>query len=153
MTDEEIDRLFSDAADYCEAQSARLLESWGVDDSTRWDADIAAGTIRFSTSAGRVLTGSVVLLGTVKDTIWKWGWANESLPEDVRASSRFMIELADRTGLGIFREKAWRCTDPQAEGIAELACYLVNADCTYRMVSRGIVLQCILIDVSEAGVA
>ena len=64
-----------------------------------------------------------------------------------------LAELADRTGLGIFREKAWRCTDPQAEGIAELACYLVNADCTYRMVSRGIVLQCILIDVSEAGVA
>ncbi|MBD8528281.1 DUF6882 domain-containing protein [Pseudomarimonas arenosa] len=149
MTDDELDALFADAAEYCEAQRQRLVATWGVDDAGRWDADLASGDIRFVTAAGLGLRGSVALLGTLKDGIWKWGWANESLPEAVRSGSCFMQELAERTGLSIFAEVAWRCTDEQAQGIAELACFAVEGDCPYRMHSRGVDIYCVVVSLAE----
>ena len=150
MTDEEIDALFAEAERYCAKRRAYLAEVWNLDDGCRWNADLAKGTIRFELGDGRALYGAVSIIGTLKEGIWQWGWANASLPEALRAGSRFMRDFAERTGLTIFAEPAWRCSDAQADGIAELACHAMDGDTPFRMPSRGALIHCVITTLAAA---
>lgn len=99
----------------------------------RWDADLEAGTIRFS---GRktVATARVQVIGTYnqKDGTWLWGWDHPSVPAPLAVTAKAMRAYGARHRLPKLTTRKIACTEAEAWQFAAVATYLTGAQGAYR---------------------
>jgi hypothetical protein len=136
MTDDQINALFNKAVLALDEKQDELERQFGIGRHEEWKADLARSQIDFLDNGQKVVTAEIVIVGTLGDGVWLWGWANSKLPESVRSASEEMKSFASVTGLSIFAEPSWKGVDEQAWMLTALACSHFGGVGAYRMPSR-----------------
>lgn len=139
MNDEEFDRFASEAGDELGRKQDALTKSFRVG---KWDDfayDALSGRLEFKEKSGVVKVESDTLpLGSfsTKSGTWQWAWANKSTPPDARAASAKLKELAELTGMEVFRADtievddgmAWELVAMCVKFLGAKGCYSMTAD-------------------------
>lgn len=98
----------------------RLEEA--VEGHTRWDADLAAGTITFAFADRPAMVCEAQLLGSsaLNPGSWLWGWANGSVPEKVTAVARGLRTFGEEHGIPELTQPELPLTEEGNDGIDAL---------------------------------
>jgi hypothetical protein len=81
-----------EAFDAFQAKQTRLNETYRLSSWARYDYDAAACTLTFSDENGPRVMGDIQVVGTIGESDWLWGWANDHLPA---ASTEAMQKVRD----------------------------------------------------------
>ncbi len=130
----ELLQLIAVAADEQDARLAAARDNLGIGGASEWAADLAAGTISF-TSPSRVLTGPVQFIGSYSPatSTWLWGWANTGLPEHVTTSVSAAAAHGDANGItALTAPKLGGVDESLATELAVVAIHLAGAGTLYR---------------------
>ena len=105
-------------------------------DQARWDVDLDAGTIIFTSPKGLVATAPVQVVGTLNsvDSTWLWAWANSSLPEPVTRHAQTVREYGRKHHITELTERKFAVDEDESDcwRFADVACYLGEAQGAYR---------------------
>ncbi|HEX2134546.1 MAG TPA: hypothetical protein VHG30_01385 [Microvirga sp.] len=105
-------------------------------DQARWDVDLDAGTIVFTSPKGIVATAPVQVVGTLNsgDSTWLWGWANPSLPEAVTRHAQIVRDYGEKHRIRELTERKFEVDTDESDcwRFAAVACYLGEAQGAYR---------------------
>jgi hypothetical protein len=111
-------------------------DKWGIDDCERWDVDQAKGTITFTnTKKGhKKLVGKVQIIGSFNsaDKTWLWGWANETVNEELKKDALQLKEYGGANKLKQLTEEKWEGEMNDGWKMTALAAKLLRAEGAYR---------------------
>lgn len=130
---DEVDAQLEAALDWLDDVTS-AMQTRGIGQFPRWDADIAQRRIRFSNDDGVVLEFSCDAIGTYnreKET-WHWGWDHPSIPLESARASLAVREFGAQHDLGAFTTRQITATADDAWQFAALAGMLTNAFGVYR---------------------
>jgi len=115
------------------ALKSQVFQSILGDEPHRWDVDLDAGVIAF-TSATKVVSAPVQVIGTYNtlDQTFLWGWDHPSVSEPLGADARLAREFGRRQDLSLFTTRKVECTEDQAWIFTAVALYLSGAQGAYR---------------------
>ena len=77
----------------------KLRTEYRISDWQRWDFDLDAGTLTFSSEAVAKVVADIQVVGTTSKADWLWGWANEYLPESVSIDIRHVELYGKKHGI------------------------------------------------------
>jgi len=123
-----VERGFADL----QAKTQAHIGSWGLD-RAEWAADLAAGTIRFTTDTVQAVA-PVQVIGTYStaESTWLWGWDHPSVPEPLGEHARQVRDWAQAHGLEALLERKLECSEEDAWAFTALATTLADAQGAYR---------------------
>lgn len=126
-------QLIAEGSVEIEAKNEAAMRKWGIGSANTWAADLAAGTITFEFD-DRSITGPVQVLGTFgrSSSSWLWGWANQSLPENVTSASRSVQLRGGETGLEALALPKLELTEAIAGDLAALSVKVAGLAGMYR---------------------
>lgn len=103
------------------------------DDMGRWDVDLDAGTITF-TSAHKVATAPVQVVGTYNtgDGTFLWGWDHPSVPAHAAEAAKAVKAYGDRHDIKNITTRKVAVTEEEAWDFTAMAAYLTDAKGLYR---------------------
>jgi hypothetical protein len=135
MSDDEFDAYLAAAQDELDRKQQHLKTVYGLGTHQAFAVDYVSGTLDFIANEVPVVRASILPVAThnpEKGSL-KWGWANQQLPDTVRADARRVSGLYDITGFDMFRNEALECEESMAWEVAALACKLLDAEGVYRV--------------------
>jgi hypothetical protein len=119
-----------------EEKQKRLEAEYGIGTFSRWHYDMETALLRFLDADGRPrLVAEFIDIGSFsrKSETWRWAWANEHVPPEMRQKSEKLNELCASTGLAIFRqENAFKIDEARAWELAAIAVKHLSAVGCYR---------------------
>ena len=106
----------------------------GIENCSRWDADLDLGTIQFTRTDGKIVSALVQVIGTFDslDSTWLWSWDNPSIPEPVTHAARLARKFGERHGLAAYTSRLITCTQTEAWEFTALALHLSKGSGDYR---------------------
>lgn len=108
-------------------------ELFGIGKADRWDADLDAGTITFTT-AERVASAPVQVIGTLNtlDGTWLWGWDHPSVTGAIGDAARSCRAFGERHALAEFTTRKIDCSEEEAWRFTAVALHLSEGVGAYR---------------------
>jgi len=109
MTDEEFENFVSSAMDELTQKQEWLGTEYGLGTHARWWFDQESEKLEFFDKGdNKVLTASVIHLGSysANSKTWKWAWANDSIVQSQREKAISLKALADLTGYSLFAKES-----------------------------------------------
>jgi hypothetical protein len=131
------------------AKQDGLLASHQLGSWPRFDYDLKQGTLTFSDDHGPRLVAEIQVVGSTSAQDWRWAWANDHLPSEVRSDvERVRIFGADN-GIEDFTDPAVRDEDLDALGweFTAAAARLLEAPGAYRAPSGSGALWVVMRDI------
>lgn len=134
MTDEGFDAFVAAAVEELARKQDELVTKYGFGSCDGFLFDQPSGTLKLIDEAGATQARATVIpLGSYAEGsgTWKWAWANDSVAEPLRAQSRKVRELAELTGMDLFRDPAfeaapamaWQAAAMAVKHLGALGCY------------------------------
>lgn len=129
----EAERLIARARAELELKTRNHLDAWGLATDGRWDADLEAGVITFTTGGGRIVTAPVQVIGTyyASDSFWLWAWDHPTLHVDFVQDACRARRFGERYGLHAYTTAEITCTSEDAWNFTAVACHLSGAQGGY----------------------
>lgn len=127
---------------------ARLNDELGLRDHKKYFWDQNTGKIEFF-SGGRRLVAQFRIVGsfsTASDT-WLWGWANDSLREELTKDMHRVRSYGAERGWDRFTVSLWPAEEVDGWEMACVACRLLDGEGMYRAPSESGALFFVLTDV------
>lgn len=119
-----------------EQAKLELFDDPDLDDD-EGDPDDDVPAVRASVlPVGTFSWGEGTAAGTDQVKTFRWAWANESLPTEVRHQAARLREKLAWTGMPLFQAEAFECKDEMAWELAALACKALDGVGVYPM-NRG----------------
>lgn len=105
-----------------DALNARAAAEYGVDAVTGWSLDLGAGTLLFTTRAGR-WAGAVEVLGSwnAGAQSWMWGWANTGVDDEFTTASFGVHRLGEDKSIPSLTTMTLWADEAEAHALAALA--------------------------------
>jgi hypothetical protein len=99
-----------------------------------WSADLAAGTIEFTSSNGVKATASLQIIGTfnTEDSTWLWAWANNSIPSTLCNHANALKQYGEAHGVERFITRKLQCLESEAWEFTAVANKLGSGQGAYR---------------------
>ena len=132
--DEVFHDLICSSFRYLESKQEGFLKKYKAGEHDRWDWYQETGKLIFTHDGKPQVEADIHFFGTfsTKSDTWMWAWANKSIDEKVKASSRNVKEMGEELGLKELVAGRWTATEVDGwEMTAVLAKYL-NAIGSYR---------------------
>ncbi|MFP4830086.1 DUF6882 domain-containing protein [Paraburkholderia sp. BR10879] len=135
VKDEEFDAFVERTLAELRTKQTVLSDSFGIGGNERFVVDFSSCLLTFFVGETPTAEASILPLGThsLDKQRFRWSWADEGLPMDVRDASRKTQALYDLTGLEIFKQATIQCDQTMAWEIAALSCSVLAADGAYRI--------------------
>lgn len=95
--DEEFEQYLSSSFEYLQKMQDKFIEDYRIGSYEHWDWDQESGKLIFSDEGRAVLELDIDFVGTLSTATntWMWAWANQSLTENIRATSREIRDIGD----------------------------------------------------------
>jgi hypothetical protein len=93
------DAWCEEAFDAFMTKQKQLNDAHRLGEWQRYDYDAAACTLTFSDERGPRLVADIQVVGTISDSDWMWGWANESWPEQSTHDMRRVRDFGAENGV------------------------------------------------------
>lgn len=132
--DEVYHDLVTDCFAFIEPLHKDFLDKYNVGNYERWDWDQETGKLIFSNNGIPELEAEIHFSGSYssKSETWMWAWANGSLEENVKASSRAIKELGEELGLKQLVAGRWKATEVDGWEMTSVLAKAINAIGLYR---------------------
>ncbi|MEI8644367.1 hypothetical protein P4S60_01640 [Pseudoalteromonas sp. Hal040] len=126
--------LVTDSFSFIEPKHNDFLDNFNVGNHERWDWHQETGKIIFSNKGVQEVEASIHFAGSfsTKSNTWMWAWANTSLEEKVKASSRVVRELGEELGLKQLVSGRWSATEVDGWEMTSVLAKALNAIGMYR---------------------
>ncbi|MET0447356.1 MAG: DUF6882 domain-containing protein, partial [Aeromicrobium sp.] len=113
--------------------NAAADETWSIETSTEWHADLANGVLTFTFDDHRVV-GDAQVIGSWGEMSrsWKWAWAQEIVPAAFVELAGTARTWAAAEGHDILTEEQVFATDTQADALACLVFAMGEGELLYR---------------------
>jgi len=137
--DEKYHKLIKSSFSYLQAKQERFLEKYKVDEHDRWDWDQGTGKLIFTDAGIPQVEADFHFSGSfsTSSNTWMWAWANESLDEKVKASSRELKSLGEELGLKQLAAGRWPADEFDGWEVTSLLAQKLNAIGAYRTSGDG----------------
>lgn len=108
--------------------------AWGFGKADQWSLDMSQGDLVFTFANGVVATCPAQIIGSLdtSDGSWLWGWANPSIPDELKRDSLRIREYGEKHQIDRLTEAEWQGSEEDAWQMAALACTLCEAQGVYR---------------------
>ncbi len=105
------------------------ISSW-----PRWDYDFDRGTLTFSQDGVPKVRASIQVIGTtsISGKTWMWGWANESLPQNVTKAVAKVRAFGAAENIAELREEELSDDEHLGWGLTAVAAKVLGAKGAYR---------------------
>ena len=122
-----------------EDKQKRLETEYGIGTFARWHYDMDTALLRFFDADGRArLVAEFIDIGSFarQSHSWKWAWANQHVPPELREKASKLHALCASTGLAIFHQAdafetdevtAWELAAIAVKHLGALGCYRAPA--------------------------
>jgi hypothetical protein len=152
MTPAEFDAYVDSAVAALEAKQGELTRKYKLGSLSRFNVDLALCTIEFFDGDTLAVEATVTPVGSYVEAkrSWQWAWANVSLPEDVRAKSVRLKQLAKVTGMKGLASPTVEADQDVAWGFLAMACELLDAAGAYTVPTKTMRVYLALHDVRKA---
>src|SRR3990167_8563773 len=134
QNDEVFHELIRSSFEYIEPKQKHFLEKYKVGEHERWDWYQEAGKLIFTHKGEPQVEADVHFSGTFssKSETWMWAWANESLDEKIKASSRNVKVMGEELGLKQLVAGRWPATEVDGWEMTSVLAKNLNAIGVYR---------------------
>ena len=149
MTDQEFDVLLKGALEELKGKQHYLESEFGLGRYAGFTIDYEKEELQFTSDGQPPLSFEFTAVGShvSEKNIWRWSWANESLPESVRKKASGVKRLFDLTGFDLFRQADASVDEAMAWEFVALSCKILSAMGAYSMPQRNlrayVLLDCI----------
>ena len=132
--DETFHEFISSSFHYLEEKQKGFLEKYKANDHERWDWYQETGTLVFSHEGKPQVEAEIHFSGSFsnKSNTWLWAWANDSLSETVKSSSRKVREIGEELGLLKLVAAHWEATEVDGWEMTAVLAKAMNAIGAYR---------------------
>ncbi|MCW9030915.1 MAG: hypothetical protein OQK58_05455, partial [Gammaproteobacteria bacterium] len=132
--DEVFHELISSSFQYMEEKQNGFIEKYKANDHERWDWYQETGTLVFSHDGEPQVEAEIHFSGSFsnKSNTWMWAWANDSLDETVKSSSRKAKEIGEELGLLKLVAAHWDATEVDGWEMTAVLAKAMNAIGAYR---------------------
>ena len=134
QNDEVFHDLISSNFRYLEERQKEFLEKYKVNDHERWDWYQDTGKLVFTHRGVKQVEADVHFSGTFSknSNTWMWAWANDSLEETVKSSSRKVRAIGEELGLLKLVAAHWDATEVDGWEMTAVLAKVMNAIGAYR---------------------
>ena len=132
--DQVFHELISSDFRYLEKIQKEFLEKYKVNDHERWDWYQDTGKLVFTHNGVKQVEADVHFSGTFSknSNTWMWAWANDSLAETVKSSSRKVREKGEALGLLQLVAAHWEAEEVDGWEMTAVLAKAMNAIGAYR---------------------
>jgi hypothetical protein len=146
MEDADFDAFIARTTQELRSKQDTLTETYGLGKHAEYWLDLSLGILQFKGSTGDVLVeANVTPIGSFseKRNTWQWGWANQSLDQQLRDKSEALKDLVSVTGFEVFdtpiinadEQMAWELAAMAVSQFGSLGCYRIPKDNLHIFVS------------------
>lgn len=135
LQDEEVlHDLICSSFKYIETKQKKFLSKYKAGEHDRWDWYQETGKLVFSHEGEPQVEADIHFSGTfsTKSNTWMWAWANESLDEKIKGSSRCVKALGEELGLKQLVAARWSATEVDGWEMTSVLAKKLDAIGTYR---------------------
>lgn len=135
LQDDEIFReLIKSSFSFIEPRHKKFLSRFKADEHDRWDWRQETAQLVFSHNGKPQVEADIQFSGTysAKSETWMWAWANESLDEKVKSSSREVRALGEELGLKQLVAGRYAATEVDGWEMTSVVAKHLNAIGVYR---------------------
>jgi hypothetical protein len=130
----EFKTLLDRSMDELRAKTMGHQAGWRFGKAARWSLDMSRGDLLFTFDDGVVATCPAQIVGSLDNEggTWLWGWANPSIPDELKMDSLRVREFGEQRQISRLTSEEWPCAGEEAWQMAALACKLCEAQGVYR---------------------
>ncbi len=109
-------------------------EEFHISSWPRWDYDFGRGTLTFSQDGVPKVRAAIQVIGTtsISGKTWMWGWANESLPQNVTKEVAKVRAFGATENIAEFREEELQDDEYLGWGLTAVAARILGVKGAYR---------------------
>lgn len=136
--DEVFHDLIRSSFKYLESKQKKFLNKYKAGEHERWDWYQETGKLVFSHGGKPQVEAEIHFSGSfsTKSNTWMWAWANESLDEKIKASSRKIKAIGEDLGLKQLVAGRWSGTEVDGWEMTSVLAKNLNAIGVYRTSSE-----------------
>lgn len=137
-TSGELELTFQRSMAELDLKQQACAELFGIGKADRWNVDLEAGVISFTTGE-RIALAPVQVIGTMntRDGTWLWGWDHPSVMGSVGDAARQCQAFGKVHGLREFTTRKIECSEDEAWRFTAVALHLSEGVGAYRGPSGG----------------
>ena len=126
--------LISSSFQYLEKRQEEFLDKYRINNHERWDWDQETGKLVFSHEGVPQIEADIHFSGTfsTNSNTWMWAWANDSLEETVKLSSRKVRKIGEEMNLLKLAAAHWDATEVDGWEMTAVLAKTINAIGAYR---------------------
>ena len=115
-----------------------MTTEYKINEHERWDWEQETGTIIFSHEGKPQVEAEIHFSGSfsTKSNTWMWAWANDSLDNAIKSSSRKAREIGEELGLLQLVAAHWAATEVDGWEMTAVLAKAMNAIGAYRTPSE-----------------
>lgn len=134
QNDEAFHDLISSSFKYLEGKQKSFLEKFKINDYERWDWYQETATLVFSHQGKPQVEAEIHFSGSfsTESNTWLWAWANDSLDETIKSSSRKVRAIGEELGLLKLVAAHWEATEVDGWEMTAALAKAINAIGAYR---------------------
>ena len=132
--DEVFDDLICEHFQYLDERQKDFLQKYKVTKHERWDWYQETGKLIFTHNGTPQVEADIHFAGSfsTKSNTWMWAWANQSLTEKVKASSRQVKKIGEELNLLKLVAGRWQATEVDGWEMTAVLAKTLNAIGAYR---------------------
>lgn len=119
---------------FLEKRQEVFIDQYKVNNHERWDWDQETGKLVFSHDGIKQVEADIHFSGTFSkhSSTWMWAWANDSLEETVKSSSRKVRVIGEEQGFLNLVAAHWNATEANGWEMTAILAKAINAIGAYR---------------------
>lgn len=135
MTDEEFHEYAHSAIHQLMELNQKYQEEFKIGSYERWNYELEEGTLTFSHDGTPYVVAEIQAAGSIalKSRSWMWGWANESLPDQVTRLLYAVRQFGEGNGIPRLADGYWEdATEADGWEMAAVANRIIGGKGVYR---------------------
>ena len=132
--DSEYNDLLRECMSEVEEKNQALAKEYGLGSFEQWDINQEVGELVFSSRGVPKLLCEVVILGSYSNVseTWLWGWANQSLLENLTKDTFKVKEYGQKLGVSDLIDSKTVVTETEAWALGSYACRILDGKGLYK---------------------
>jgi len=132
--DDKYSELVTSSIEYLEEKQNEFINKYKINEHPRWDVDQESGKLIFSKEGDPQVEAEIQYVGTIstQSDTWMWAWANDSLVENIKYSSKEVRDIGEQFGFLNLAAAHWPATEEDGWEMTAIMAKVLNAIGAYR---------------------
>jgi len=135
MNDAELDQFLARCSRQLEEQQSQMVRQFQFDRCDRFAVDLEQGQLRAEYRGAAIATAQAIPIASYNPNSheWRWAWSQTALGDRRCQAAIALKDLADKTGLRLFKAEAFQADRDLVWDLTAIACDQLQASGCYRL--------------------